>query len=212
MNTYTHYQSVRNKIWLAALLLAPLFLSLSQFFWLHGVVTKMAGVLMVFSFFFWIFAFQALFHPLKTLMPLYAAFGFIIAVFSCLGGNNFGVDGIYGSQSGVDSLEEKTVLHQAIGNATLAYLFIPGALFPLSLLILGIHLVRKKILPVWIGILLCLGAVGFPLSRVPRIELLAHADNLILLISHLSAAVYLYRKGLLKTDNQAINYTSSGNP
>ena len=138
-------------------------------------------------------------------MPVYAISGFFIAVFSCLGGNNFGVDGIYGTQMGVDSMEEKTALHESIGSSTLAYLFIPGALFPLSLLILGINLVRKKVLPAWIGILLCLGAIGFPLSRIPRIDLLAHADNLILLLSHLAAAVYLSGRGFLKTGDPTVN-------
>ena len=205
MNTQTLYQSIHIRIWLAALILAPLFLGLSQFFWLQGVVTKTAGVLMFFSFFFWIFAFQALFHPLRSFMPVYAVFGFFIAVFSCLGGNNFGVDGIYGSQMGVDSLEEKNALHESIGNATLAYLFLPGALFPLSLLILGFNLVRKKILPAWIGILLCMGALGFPISRIPRIDLLAHIDNLVLLLSHLAAAVYLSGRGHLKTGEANVN-------
>lgn len=205
MNTPNSYESIRSRIWLAGLILAPFFLVLSQFFWYQGVVTKTAGVLMFFSYFAWVFAFQALFHPLKKHMPVYAMAGFFIAVFSCIGGNNFGIDGIYGTQMGVDSLEEKTALHEAIGPSTLAYLFIPGALFPLSLLIMGINLVRKKVLPDWVGIMICIGAVGFPISRIPRIDLLAHADNLILWSSHLLAARYLSIRGYLKSGNSMLS-------
>jgi len=37
----------------------------------------------------------------------------------------------------------------------------------------------------WIGVLLIIAAIGFPLSRMPRIELFSHIDNALLLVSHI---------------------------
>ena len=62
------------------------------------------------------------------------------------------------------------------------FLFIPGSIFPLSLLVHGLMLARGRVVPTWVGLMLALGAAGFPISRFPRIELLAHAADLLLLI------------------------------
>jgi len=57
----------------------------------------------------------------------------------------------------------------------------------------GLQLTRARQVSMWMGILLVVAAVGFPLSRIPRIDWLAHADNLLLLISH---AVIAFRQKL----------------
>ena len=61
-------------------------------------------------------------------------------------------------------------------------LFWPGPLFPLSLLVLGINLIRSKSIEWWVGVLICLSAIVFPLSRIPRIPFIAHFANALLLI------------------------------
>jgi hypothetical protein len=61
-------------------------------------------------------------------------------------------------------------------------LFWPGPLFPLSLLVLGVNLSRRKVIPLWTGILICLGALAFPVSRISRIEMVAHLSDLLLAI------------------------------
>ena len=61
-------------------------------------------------------------------------------------------------------------------------LFAAGPLFPLSILLLGINLVRTKTVHVVIGMLLCSGAIAFPLSRIQRIEIIAHIADVLLII------------------------------
>lgn len=73
-------------------------------------------------------------------------------------------------------------------------LFATGPLFPLSLLILGINLLRKKAVPVWVGILLCIGAIAFPSSRIPRIEWIAHIADVLLLIPTVAVGFILLKK------------------
>jgi hypothetical protein len=60
--------------------------------------------------------------------------------------------------------------------------WLSGPAFPISILILGIMLSVKKAVPVWCGILLSLGGLLFPVSRILRIESVAHVVDLLMLI------------------------------
>jgi hypothetical protein len=142
----------------------------------------------------WIIAFQGMFHTLRNDLPRYSAIGFAVAAYACIGGNNFGVDGIYADAMGLETLEANNQFVEKIGFPAVVSLFIPGALFPLSMLILGIQLIRKKKLSKFTGILFCIAALCFPLSRIPRIDLFAHADNVLLLVSHGLIARELFGK------------------
>ncbi len=41
---------------------------------------------------------------------------------------------------------------------------------------------RTRTIHIWVGLLLCLGAITFPLSRIPRIEMVAHIADILFLI------------------------------
>lgn len=176
------------RLWATCTVLAPLLIAIAQFFWKDGMVTARAGILQVLAFTCWIPAFQGMYHLIRPTMPRFAAIGFALAAYACIGGNNFGVDGIYNEAMGITSLEAANQLHQQLGFNAVLYLFLPGGLFPLSLLAAGILLLRYRRISTAAGILLCIGAICFPLSRIPRIDLLAHLDNGILLIAHLLIA------------------------
>jgi hypothetical protein len=189
----THTTPIQQNIWRMALVAAPFFILLSQFFWKDGLVTQTGGWLQVLAFTLWIPAFQGMFNLLKEEMPRYAAIGFLIAVYTCIGGAGFGFDGIYTDAMGYTSIDAVDRLHAEIGFPLIISLFMPGVLFPLSLLVLAIQLIRAKIIPTWVGIVFILAALGFPLSRMSRIDFLAHFDNVLLLISHTYIAL-TYRK------------------
>lgn len=184
---------LQNNLWFWSSLLAPLFLVASQFFWIDGVLSSTAGALQILSFLFWIFAFQGMFEQIKDQYPNYAVFGFFLAVYGCLAGNNFGVDGIF-----IDAYKEivndpTAHFNAKQGPAALIAFFIPGALAPLNWLILGILFLIHKKIPSWAAIMLIIGGIGFPLSRIPRIDWLAHLDNAILLLSMVFIAFKFYR-------------------
>ncbi|HAE35482.1 MAG TPA: hypothetical protein PK742_04080 [Chitinophagales bacterium] len=178
-------QTLQKQVWNTSLVLAPILLAAAQFFWDDGRVTTTAGVLQVLAFTVWIFSFQGLFQVIRKDLPTYSVIGFILAAYACIGGNNFGVDGIYTEAMGFTDLEAAAEFTGSIGSSTLAFLFIPGGLFPLSMMILSVQLTRKKKIRLLTGVLFFIGALCFPLSRIPRIDMLAHIDNLILLIAHL---------------------------
>jgi hypothetical protein len=52
----------------------------------------------------------------------------------------------------------------------------------------------KGSVPVWIGILFCLAAIAFPLSRIPRIEWMAHIADPAMLIPSAAMAWQMLRK------------------
>ena len=41
---------------------------------------------------------------------------------------------------------------------------------------------RVRPVPRWVGALLCLSAIAFPASRIPRIDVVAHAADVLLLV------------------------------
>ena len=183
------YAKAQRQVWTVSLILAPVFIIIAQFFWHEGMVTGTAGWLQVLAYTFWILAFHGMFSLIKEKMPVYASLGLIIAVYACIGGNNFGIDGVYMEAFGVNNLEQAQSMHDNFGIAKIITLYLPGALFPLSLLALGILYAIKKIVPLWIAFLLIIAALGFPLSRIPREPLYAHMDNLLLLVSHAALAM-----------------------
>jgi len=126
-------------------------------------------------------------------LPNYAAWGFLVATIGCFAGNNFGFLGLLESAIQIPEAQQRAGMEQHAG-AFVATLFVPGLLFPLSLLVLGIQLIRARQVPLWVGILLCLGAIGFPASRIGRIQALAHIDDVVLLVACGTLAWQLIRQ------------------
>ncbi|SHG58890.1 hypothetical protein SAMN04488109_0960 [Chryseolinea serpens] len=164
-----------------SLIAAPLVFATSTFFWKEGQYGVTGGTLINLSQVPWIISFIVLFDKLKMEVPRYATVGLIIAIYGCLSGANFGFVGVFGEAFQIPHKTYlETFLHYPLSANLL--LFWPGPLFPLSLLVLGIVLIRRKKVDLWLGILLCLGAIAFPLSRIPRIESVAHAVDILLAI------------------------------
>ena len=174
--------------WRFAMVAAPLLIGVSQFFTQNGLVAATAGWLQVLSFTFWIVAFYGMFIKTHGAFPRYSTIGFLIAVYACIGGAGFGFDGIYTEAMSIASMIDARAFHAEVGFPLIVSLFLPGALFPLTLVFAGILLIRSKQVTIWMGVLLIVAAIGFPLSRMPRIELLSHIDNALLLVSHILIA------------------------
>ncbi len=167
---------------------APLLITISQFFTHNGLVTATAGWIQVLSFTLWIVAFYGMFIKVHVAFPTLSTLGFLIAVYAGIGGAGFGFDGIYTESMGIASMSDARAFHAEVGLPLIISLFLPGALFPLSLVFAGVLLIRAKQVKAWAGVLLIVAAIGFPLSRMPRIKLLSHIDNLLLVLSHILAA------------------------
>ena len=126
-----------------------------------------------------------------------AAFGG--AVF---GGAAFGFEGLFtevlqaGDKMGV-AAHEKFPLQMNL------VLFWAGPAFPLSMLVLGGFLMYYKKASVLTGALFIVGAIGFPVSRILRIELIAHVADVILLAAIVSIVVKQTLFSILSKNNKS---------
>jgi len=175
------------------LIIAPALFATSTFFWENGEYGVKAAILIVFSMFFWIPALTGLFSLIKYQMPRYAVWGLWIAVFGCISGVCFAFLGYLVTVFNI-SHEQYLILLSDYPVTSQILLFGSGPLFPLSILVLGINLLIKRAVPVWISVLLCAAAVAFPLSRIPRVEWVAHIADLAMLIPCVAIAREILRR------------------
>jgi len=176
-----------------SLIAAPLLLFASSFFWSNGEYSVPSATLLILSMFFWIPALTGLFQLVKIKMPGYAAYGLWIAVFGCISGVCFSFLGYLIS---VFNIQHQTYLQELSKYpfTSQLLLFSSGPLFPLSILILGIVLAIKKLIPAWQAILLAFAGIAFPLSRVPRIEWIAHVADILFFIPCFFIALRFFKK------------------
>ena len=90
-----------------------------------------------------------------------------------MAGAGYGIDAIHGAVHAGAALDE-------LGAGAVA-LRLPGILFPLSLIGIGVALVRVGIGAGWAGLGLALAGLLFPISRIGSVELLAIAADAVLL-------------------------------
>jgi len=173
------------KLYSSSLILAPLCFALSSFFWQsdgqYVQYSVTAGTLLIAGSVFWVFAFTAMFDIVKDRAPRYAAWGMLMAVYSCLcGGVGFALRDVMASLLHIPhkQLLDTFAQHPVFDNVVF---WIGGPAFPLSLLVLGIILAVTKKIPLWVGLMIVLGAVLFPVSRITRIEMIAHIDDVLML-------------------------------
>jgi hypothetical protein len=177
--------NAERKLWGLSLILAPALFATSTFFWVrtngrveYGVT---GGTLIAIATVFWIPAFIGLFDLVKERMPRYATWGLLVAIYGCMGGAAFGLEGLFAEAFTIPHDMRRAAWAQFATAFNLIF-FWPGPLFPLSLLALGAMVIRTRSIPLWAGLLLCIAAIAFPVSRIPRIQLLAHLADVLLLV------------------------------
>ena len=151
------------------------------------------GTLLVMGSVFWIPAFAGLFAGLRTRMPRYAAWGFLAAVYGAIcGGAAFAFQGMFIALHEVPHERSLAALsaHPIVANLIF---WGGGPAFPLSLVGLGIVLARTKAVPWWVGTMLAAGGALFPVARIPRVELIAHGVDFLMLIPAAYMAVNVLR-------------------
>jgi len=189
----TKSSQLEKKVEGFCLIVAPALFAASTFFWQNGEYGVEAAILIIFSMFFWIPALIGLFSLIKNEMPRFAVWGLWIAVFGCISGVCFAFLGYLATilnishEQYLNSLSHYPVTSQIL-------LFGSGPLFPLSIFVLGVNLMLKRSVPVLTGLLFCVAAMGFPLSRISRIEWMAHIADLAMLIPSAAIAWRMLRK------------------
>jgi hypothetical protein len=174
------------KLYAASLILAPACFALSSFFWQNDgqyvQYSVTAGTLLIIGSVFWVFAFAAMFDLVKDWAPRYASWGILVAVYGCLcGGVGFALRDIITLLLHIPHKQMLDIFaqHPVFDNIVF---WIGGPAFPLSLLVLGVVLAATRKVPGWVGIMIVLSAVLFPVSRITRVEMIAHIDDMLMLV------------------------------
>jgi hypothetical protein len=170
------------------LVAGPVLFTTADLFWVgdaeYGLV---AGTLLVLGSVAWIVGFAGIAAALRPHAPRIAGWGMVLAAYGAVcGGAAFGLQGVLNAMYGVDHSQalEHLAQHPLIANVIF---WVGGPAFPLTLLLLAIYLLVSRRAPRWAGLLLAAGALLFPVARIPRIEFVAVAVDLLMLIP----AVYL---------------------
>lgn len=128
---------------------------------------ELGGVLLVYAFVGLLVAAVGIVRCLEGSFPMAAALLLVLAAVGCAGGVGFGIDSIHAGVPRGVGLEDTDSAAGGLG------LFLPGALFPLSFVALGVALWKARIRPLGSGPLLAVAAVLFPLGNIGDIEAIA---------------------------------------
>jgi hypothetical protein len=164
----------------ASLVLGPLLLAASTFFWEGGRYGVTGGVLVALSGIAWVYGLIGIWERLHPRLPVAAALGLVLTLLGTFGGIAFGLQGFFEGAFGLSAAESLA----AVGEHPVAswlVLWGPGPLFPLSLVLLGAALLWTRLVPRPLAVALLVAGVAFPLSRIGRVELMAHAIDALLL-------------------------------
>ena len=177
-----------NTVYGLSLLLAPLLMFISGFFWIDGEYGVKGGTILIISTVFWVISMVYLFGLIKLRI---AKWVMMFSIFGFISGALFGFVGVMA--------EIFNISHQSYIDAFGKYptstgilLFWSGPLAPLSLILLGVFLIKTKAAPAWVAILFILGGIAFPISRISRNDWLAHGADLLLLIPMWYLAIQIF--------------------
>lgn len=182
------------RFWAISLVLGQLLFSLTTFFWkTNGRYSVNGSTVMEMAMLFWAIGIIGLFEVLKEKTPIYARWGLLYAMYGVFGGVAFAFEGVY---SEIFNVSDKIGVeaHKLFPTQMNILLFWSGPAFPLSLLVLGIVYIRTKSFSWWVGLLIALGALAFPLSRISRTPWIAHVSDLLLLMPVCVIAYSFWKK------------------
>jgi hypothetical protein len=164
----------------ASLVLGPLLLATSTFLWEDGRYGVTGGVLVALSSTAWVYGLIGTWEHVHTRLPTAATAGLVLTLLGTFGGIAFGLQGFFEGSFGISAAKSLAAVgeHQVAAWLTL---WGPGPLFPLSLVLLGAALLWTRLVPRPLAVALLVAGAAFPLSRVGRVEIAAHAVDALLL-------------------------------
>jgi hypothetical protein len=194
-----------------ALVGGPLTAASSTFLWKDGNYGITGGTLMASGVVTWLYGFVGLYPRLAERAPILAPLWLGTAVVGALAGVMFGARDFFETVFGIGR-QEGLQLYSEHPVESAVLLFQSGPAFPASILLLGVLLLRLRLVPVWVSALLMAGAMAFPVSRITRIAEIAHAADLLLLIPFAYLAWQTWQSSRPTDSRYRTETAASGSP
>ncbi|MEV6768724.1 hypothetical protein AB0N05_08820 [Nocardia sp. NPDC051030] len=153
-----------------ALAVSPVLYAISTLTWqddgIHGVAGAVwnAGALVG-----WLYGLNAVYDLLAHRFPRFTAVARLVLMIGVAGGVAFAMRGFYDGALG-NSPETSLRLLQDHQLASELLMFLPGPLFPISLILLGIALAKARLVPRALGIAVAVTGVVFPFTTILRLH------------------------------------------
>ncbi|MCH6166168.1 hypothetical protein [Pseudonocardia alaniniphila] len=163
------------------LILGPLLNAAATFFWTDGRHGVVGGALVAWSCVLWLPGLLGLWEIVRSSRPVLGSTGAALAVIGSFGGIAFGLQGFYEGAFGMDKQQSLDAL-AAYPLTSQLVLWLPGLTFPLMIVLLAVALARTRSAPTWMWAVLGIGGLLWPVSRIPRIEAIAHVADLAVLV------------------------------
>lgn len=141
-----------------------------------------AGAIQIWAFIAFGVAVVGLARAVEAHAPRAGAVLSVLGIVGAAGGVAYGMDSI-----------QVAVLDGSIAQSSVTpfALRLPGLAFPLSFAALGVLLARHHLVPVTAGYGLAIGAVLFPVSRIPDVAALAIAADVLVVVSMAAIGLHL---------------------
>ncbi|MFY7070029.1 hypothetical protein ACOQFV_29590 [Nocardiopsis changdeensis] len=165
----------------AALLLGPAIFSLSPFFWNNGHYGATGGMLIALSMPPWVYGLIGEYGRLREHLPRISGIWLFMLLVGILGTVSFGLQGFFEESLGTVG-DVSLASFSDYPPQSIPLLWLPGPVFPLSLFIFGLMAGWTRIAPRWVAAFICIAAVAFPAGRVLRLEWVAYAADLLVVL------------------------------
>jgi len=184
MERTTTIDRLLDKVGGVCLIAAPLLSAISSPLRFNEATLFAAGLTQMYSCVLFIPALFGLARLLHRTAPRLAVTGGLVGILGSVGGVNFATLLLYEWAARTAGADEATVgaITQTVQSRLWPALSLPTIMFPISFLILSIGIIRTGVMPRWVGALLCVAAIIFPLGRIPDIQALFHLSDLLLFI------------------------------
>ncbi len=180
-----------NRLRLLSLIVGPVLLAVSTFFWSDGRYGVTGGLLVAAAAVAWSYGMLGAWEVVADRMPAFGAVGILATLAGVLGGTTFGLQGLF---EAIYEVSPERSLAEIAAHPVAEFLvyWIAGPAAPLAFALLGIATWIAQVCPRWISVLLVLGGLAFPASRITRAEFVAHGADLLLLVGLVALGTYLF--------------------
>lgn len=175
------------RLQVLGLVVGPVLFALSPLFWTDGHYGIVGGMLIAVSMVPWVFGLIGEYDRLRITLPRASVLWLLVVIWGMFGSVAFGLQGFFEGVFGVTPESPLNMFEiYPVAGATL--LLISGPMFPAALMLLGVLYWLTGLAPRWVATLVCVAAAAFPIARVARVDWIAVAADLLMLIAFCAIA------------------------